>query len=145
MSTLRTVSFLAVKDLKRDKKIALLVIFLLAFSYINITFFAAFLNGLGNTFQEEVISTASGEAICSVPYPLHGQHADRDNLLRHFCSQAERPYAIDPAELPYSYNREVQHPVRVVSARGTPIYDAVDRDEAERVVRELNRLARVEA
>src|SRR3990167_8469404 len=58
-ATLRTVSFLAVKDLKRDKKIAMLVIFLLAFSYFNITFFAAFINGVGNTFQNEIVNTAT--------------------------------------------------------------------------------------
>ncbi|MBS3050837.1 MAG: ABC transporter permease [Candidatus Aenigmarchaeota archaeon] len=61
--SVRTASFLAVKDLKRDKKIAMLVVFLLAFSYINITFFAAFLNGLGNTFQESVIDTSTSHII----------------------------------------------------------------------------------
>jgi len=63
MSTLRTVSFLAFKDIKRDRKIATLVVFLLAFSFINITFFAAFLNGLGNTFQEGIIDTATSHII----------------------------------------------------------------------------------
>ncbi|MEK6887426.1 MAG: FtsX-like permease family protein [Candidatus Aenigmatarchaeota archaeon] len=63
MSTLRTVSFLAIKDLRRDKKIALLVIFLLGFSFINITFFSAFINGLGNTFQDEIINTATSHII----------------------------------------------------------------------------------
>lgn len=63
MSTFRTVSFLAFKDLKRDKKIALLVIFLIAFSYVNITFFAAFLNGLGNAFQEEIVNTETSHII----------------------------------------------------------------------------------
>jgi putative ABC transport system permease protein len=63
MSTIRTVSFLAAKDLKRDKKIAALVVFLLAFSYFNITFFAAFINGLGNTFQDEIVNTATSHII----------------------------------------------------------------------------------
>ncbi len=61
--SLRTVTFLAVKDLRRDKKIALLVIFLLSFSYINITFFSAFINGIGNTFQNEIINTATSHII----------------------------------------------------------------------------------
>ena len=51
------------KDLKRDRKIALLVVFLIAFSYINITFFAAFINGLGNTFQESIVNTATSHII----------------------------------------------------------------------------------
>lgn len=61
--SLDTISFLAIKDLKRDKKIALLVISLIAFSYINITFFAAFLNGLGNTFQESIIETSTSHIL----------------------------------------------------------------------------------
>lgn len=63
MSTIRTVSFLAIKDLRRDKKIAILVVMLLGFSFINITFFSAFINGLGNTFQNEIINTATSHII----------------------------------------------------------------------------------
>ena len=63
MSTIRTVSFLAAKDLKRDKKIAALVVCLIAFSYMDITFFEAFINGLGNTFQESIINTATSHVI----------------------------------------------------------------------------------
>lgn len=79
--SLRTVSFLAVKDLKRDRKIALLVIFLLAFSYINITFFAAFLNGLGNTFQENVINTATSHIIIT-PSNAEAKYIPGVSLLR---------------------------------------------------------------
>ena len=77
--SVRTSSFLAVKDLKRDKKIAMLVIFLLAFSYINITFFAAFLNGLGNTFQESVIDTSTSHIIIT---PSSGKYIPDVALIR---------------------------------------------------------------
>ena len=77
--SVRTASFLAVKDLKRDKKIAMLVIFLLAFSYINITFFAAFLNGLGNTFQESVIDTSTSHVIIT---PSSGKYIPDVSLIR---------------------------------------------------------------
>ena len=60
---MRIIPFLAYKDLVRDKKIVILVIFLLAFSYINLTFFPAFLNGLTNTFQDEVVDTATSHII----------------------------------------------------------------------------------
>ncbi|MBI2971789.1 MAG: ABC transporter permease [Candidatus Aenigmarchaeota archaeon] len=66
-TNIRLISFLAFKDIIRDKKIALLVIFLLAFSYLNITFFSSFINGLGNTFQEEVIDTGTSHILISVP------------------------------------------------------------------------------
>src|SRR3989338_4947956 len=77
--SVRTASFLAVKDLKRDKKIAMLVVFLLAFSYINITFFAAFLNGLGNTFQESVIDTSTSHVIIT---PSSGKYIPDASLIR---------------------------------------------------------------
>lgn len=77
--SVRTASFLAIKDLRRDRKIALLVVFLLAFSYINITFFAAFLNGLGNTFQESVIDTSTSHIIIT---PSGGKYIPDVDLIR---------------------------------------------------------------
>src|SRR3989344_2923782 len=61
--SLKIVPFLAYRDMTRDRKIVLLVIFLLAFSYINLTFFPAFLNGLSNTFQSEIIDTATSHVL----------------------------------------------------------------------------------
>ncbi len=55
----RVVRFLAYRDLRRDTKIFLLVMFLLTFSYVNLTFFPAFLNGLANTFQDEIVDTGT--------------------------------------------------------------------------------------
>ena len=63
MSTLKTVSFLAMKDLKRDRKIAILVICLITFSYLNIAFFSGFITGLGNSFQDSVVNTATSHII----------------------------------------------------------------------------------
>ncbi|MBU0953340.1 MAG: hypothetical protein KKA90_02890 [Nanoarchaeota archaeon] len=63
MSGSRAVFFLAVRDLKRDRKIFGLVIFLLIFSYINLTFFPAFLNGLSNTFQDEIVDTGTSHIL----------------------------------------------------------------------------------
>ena len=51
------------KDLKRDKKIAILVICLITFSYLNITFFSGFIVGLGNSFQDSVVDTATSHII----------------------------------------------------------------------------------
>ena len=60
---MKLIAFLALKDLARDRKIAALVIMLLAFSYINLTFFPAFLNGLSDTFQSEIVDTATSHII----------------------------------------------------------------------------------
>lgn len=52
--------FLARKDMFRDKRIVLFVVFVLAFSFVNLTFFASFLEGLSNMFQDEIINTETG-------------------------------------------------------------------------------------
>ncbi|MBI4173710.1 MAG: hypothetical protein HY519_03240, partial [Candidatus Aenigmarchaeota archaeon] len=57
------IPFLAYKDLARDRKIVLLVVFLLAFSYVNLTFFAAFLHGLSDTFQNEAVDTSTSHIL----------------------------------------------------------------------------------
>ena len=51
------------KDLKRDRKIAILVICLITFSYLNIAFFSGFITGLGNSFQDSVVNTATSHII----------------------------------------------------------------------------------
>jgi len=60
---MKIIPFLALKDIARDRKIALLVILLLAFSYINLTFFSAFLNGLSDTLQNEIVDTGTSHII----------------------------------------------------------------------------------
>lgn len=60
---MKTTAYLALKDISRDRRIALLVVLLLAFSYINLTFFPAFLNGLSDTFQNEVIDTGTSHIV----------------------------------------------------------------------------------
>ncbi|MCX6816067.1 MAG: FtsX-like permease family protein [Candidatus Aenigmarchaeota archaeon] len=82
MSAFRTVSFLAMKDLKRDKKIAALVICLLAFSYLNITFFSAFINGLGNTFQDSIINTATSHIFITPSENTNPKYIDDVSALR---------------------------------------------------------------
>ncbi len=63
MAGSRAVFFLALRDLRRDRKIFIMVVFLLTFSYINLTFFPAFLNGLSDAFQSEVVDTGTGHLL----------------------------------------------------------------------------------
>lgn len=72
MSTLRTVSFLAIKDLNRDKRIAALVVCVIAFSFINIAFFSGFMNGLGNVFTDAIVNTATSHIFVT---PSEGTNA----------------------------------------------------------------------
>lgn len=64
---LRAITFLAVKDLMKDKRILALVVFILSLSFVNVVFFASFVNGLGETFQNEVINTGSGDIVIEPP------------------------------------------------------------------------------
>ena len=79
---MKIIPFLAYKDLVRDKKIVILVIFLLAFSYINLTFFPAFLNGLSNTFQDEVVDTATSHIIIQPRIESKEQYLNFESSIR---------------------------------------------------------------
>lgn len=78
----RVVRFLAFRDLKRDKKIFLLVMFLLTFSYVNLTFFPAFMNGLANTFQNEIVDTGTSHIIITPRVESGKQYLDSSSALR---------------------------------------------------------------
>ncbi len=86
---MKAIAFLALKDLARDRKIAALVIMLLAFSYINLTFFPAFLNGLSDTFQSEIVDTATSHIIIQ-------PSADSNQLYLNFESSTRKKIDLIP-------------------------------------------------
>ncbi|VVB60930.1 FtsX-like permease family protein [uncultured archaeon] len=51
----RAVGFLAFKDVVKDKKMAVLVVTILAVSYVNLIFFSSFMNGLTNMMEDQLI------------------------------------------------------------------------------------------
>ncbi len=53
----RTALFLASKDVFKDRKVAGLVVCVLAFSFINLIFFTSFQYGLQNSFEDQLVST----------------------------------------------------------------------------------------
>ncbi len=53
----RTALFLASKDIFKDRKVAGLVVCVLAFSFINLIFFTSFQYGLQNSFEDQLVST----------------------------------------------------------------------------------------
>ncbi|MEK6961065.1 MAG: FtsX-like permease family protein [Nanoarchaeota archaeon] len=77
-----TSAFLAAKDIAADKKTVALVIILLAFSFVNLTFSAAFIRGLGNTFQDEIVNTDTGHVVMQVRTDLNRTYLDRESLIR---------------------------------------------------------------
>ncbi|MEM3085572.1 MAG: FtsX-like permease family protein [Halobacteria archaeon] len=53
----RTAFFLASRDLLKDRKVAALVVCVLAFSFINMIFFTSFQYGLQSSFEEQLVGT----------------------------------------------------------------------------------------
>ena len=51
---------LALRDIKEDKKISAIVVLMLSFSFINLVFFPAFINGLSFTFTESIVQGQTG-------------------------------------------------------------------------------------
>lgn len=82
MTSLRAVLFLAVKDLFQDKRILALVIFVLALSFVNVVFFSSFINGLGETMQDEIINTASGHVVIEPPIDEPMKYLDFEDSIR---------------------------------------------------------------
>ncbi|MDY6761777.1 MAG: FtsX-like permease family protein [Candidatus Nanohaloarchaea archaeon] len=56
----RFIWLLAKRDLLEDRTISLIVIAMLAFSFLNLAFFPAFIDGLANTFTSDLIETQIG-------------------------------------------------------------------------------------
>lgn len=56
---------LAKRDLIEDKKITFIVIAMLSFSFLNLAFFPAFIDGLTDTFNQGVIETEIGHVAVS--------------------------------------------------------------------------------
>lgn len=51
--------FFAYKSIIRDRKTGLLITSVLAFSFVNLVFFASFMGGLGNTMNDQIVNTVT--------------------------------------------------------------------------------------
>jgi len=78
----KIVPFLALKDMLQDKGMLLLVIFILALSFLNVTFFSSFINGFGTTFENEIINTVSGHIIIEPPTDENLTYLDFESSIR---------------------------------------------------------------
>ena len=70
MKKQNAVLFLAVKDTFKDKRMFLLVVGILALSYVNIIFFSGFIAGMTNTIQDQIIGVMSAH-ILIIPKENH--------------------------------------------------------------------------
>lgn len=56
---MKVAMFFAYKSIIRDRKTGLLITSVLAFSFVNLVFFASFMGGLGNTMNEQIVNTVT--------------------------------------------------------------------------------------
>ena len=54
------VAKLALRDIREDRKISVIVVLMLSFSFLNLVFFPGFINGLSHTFTEGIIEGQTG-------------------------------------------------------------------------------------
>ncbi|MDY6769380.1 MAG: FtsX-like permease family protein [Candidatus Nanohaloarchaea archaeon] len=75
----RFIWLLAKRDILQDRTISIIVVAMLAFSFLNLTFFPAFINGLANTFTSDLIETQIGHVSIQ---PEEGEYLnDADALV----------------------------------------------------------------
>ncbi len=56
---MRVAMFFAYKSIIRDTRTGLLITSVLAFSFVNLVFFASFMGGLGNTMNDQIVNTVT--------------------------------------------------------------------------------------
>lgn len=77
----RTALFLASRDLLKDRKVAALVVCVLAFSFINMIFFTSFQYGLQSSFEEQLVGTFTSH-ITIEPKENRRYVEDADGVVR---------------------------------------------------------------
>lgn len=75
----RFVLLLAKRDLLEDRRISLVVIAMLSFSFLNLAFFPAFISGLSGTFTSNIVETQTGHISIQAE---EGRIQNADSLTR---------------------------------------------------------------
>ncbi|MDY6765746.1 MAG: FtsX-like permease family protein [Candidatus Nanohaloarchaea archaeon] len=116
----RFIWLLAKRDLLEDRTISLIVIAMLAFSFLNLTFFPAFIDGLSNTFTSDLIETQTGHVSIQ---PRDGQYLDRPDAL---VQTARRLDGVVTVEKRLSFSGELRFRDEIVPTEfvGTTVTDS---------------------
>lgn len=70
---------LALRDIREDKKISAIIVLMLSFSFLNLVFFPAFINGLSHTFTEGIIEGRTGHVAIEAE---NGRLEEADSLVQ---------------------------------------------------------------
>lgn len=108
---------LALRDIREDKKISAIVVLMLSFSFLNLVFFPAFINGLSFTFTEGIIEGQTGHVAIEAE---EGRLENADALVRKVSKlqNVEKVEKIIEAPVKASYNGETTN--IVVKGTSTP-------------------------
>lgn len=127
----RFIWMLAKRDIVSDRKISLIVVFMLGFSYLNLTFFPAFIDGLSNSFTSDLIETQTGHVSIQ---PSEGKYLDNADAV---AAKVARLEGVTTVEKRIEFTaagtfRDETVPIQMVgtSAVAAPIYTSRVRDGA---------------
>ncbi|MDY6788675.1 MAG: FtsX-like permease family protein [Candidatus Nanohaloarchaea archaeon] len=101
---------LAKRDILEDKRISLIVIAMLSFSFLNLTFFPAFINGLSNTFTSNIIQTQTGHVLIEAE---EGRLKNADAIVK----QVKSLNNVKNVEKRLSFSAKLEHRSNAVTAQ----------------------------
>lgn len=109
---------LALRDIREDKKISAIIILMLSFSFLNLVFFPAFINGLSHTFTEGIIEGRTGHVAIQAE---NGRLENADSLVKKI-SRLEKVHEVEKVletQARVTYNGKTTN----VKVRGTSAQD----------------------
>ncbi len=101
---------LAKRDILEDKRISLIVIAMLSFSFLNLAFFPAFINGLSNTFTSNIIQTQTGHVLIEAE---EGRLDNADAIVKKVRSLED----VRNVEKRLSFTAELSHKEKRINAQ----------------------------
>jgi len=105
----RFVLLLAKRDILDDRKISLIVIAMLSFSFLNLVFFPAFIQGLSDTFNSNIVETQTGHVLIQAD----GGRLDNPDSLKRKISGLE---GVEEVEKRFQFSANVNYKSRTITA-----------------------------
>lgn len=117
LNRFKFVVLLAKRDIFEEKRISLIVVVMLGFSYLNLVFFPGFISGLSYTFTEQIIDGRTGH----VAIEQEGMIENADSLEK----KISRLEGVEDTEkvLTFSATATYDNKSVLVDVRGTSAYD----------------------
>jgi lipoprotein-releasing system permease protein len=99
---------LAKRDILEEKRISLIVVAMLSFSFLNLVFFPSFISGLSNLFTDNIVETQTGEVIIEAE---QGRFANADAIVK----KVESLNAVHDVEKRLTFTAQYTHKSTTIS------------------------------